>query len=89
VYTKRVNKQTNKQTEFLMIITAMNGEYGAPEGRVNKQLETEDLCRAMPIAIFEGYDYGGSYWGAGQALSELAENPILAQRRNSEAHFAV
>jgi hypothetical protein len=68
VYTERVNKQTNKQTEFLMIITAMNGEYGAPAGRVDKKLETEELCRAMPIVLFDGYDYGGAYWGNGQPL---------------------
>jgi hypothetical protein len=51
-----------------MIITQVSSQYGAPMGRYNGQIETEDNCYAMPVPLHDGYDIGGVYWGNGTQL---------------------
>jgi hypothetical protein len=51
-----------------MIITQVSSQYGAPMGRSNGQIETENTCYAMPVPLNDGYDFGGAYWGSGQQL---------------------
>lgn len=56
-----------------LIITKVNGQYGAPMGRANvgvvEHVEGEKVfdCR-VPMSSDGAYDRGGAYWGIGREL---------------------
>lgn len=52
------------------VITPVNTKYGAPTGRHDKGNRPDNNVKVYDkkVALIDGYDNGGAYWGIGREL---------------------